>query len=203
MTFITRRHLILGGLAVAGRAQKTLLDATDFSGWQSFGSGVWTAEENEVVGRSSKNAPGPGYLFTRTTFQDFRLAMSFSISAGGRSGIYLREPLRKWTTEGDNRPGFGPGCGYEVRIDYQDRDHPTGTINNIQKPKKLVGSEEAWNELQIVCRGTEIRIFISGQIVNHCNQLRAQPGVIGFGVPGGVPEGFIVRFRDIAISSVE
>ena len=199
---ITRRYFILGGLAVAGPAQETLFDSADFSGWQSIGAAVWTAEGGEIIGRPSKNMPGPSYLFTRRTFQDFRLAMKFSISTGGRSGIYVREPLRKWSTEGGNRPGFGPDGGYEVLIDYQDRANPTGTISNLQKSNKLVGSAEKWNELQIVCRGTEIRVSITGQVVNRCNQLRVQPGVIGFGVPGGAPEDFIVRFRDIEVSSV-
>lgn len=179
-----------------------MLVDSDYSGWQSYGPGLWTAEGGEIVGRFSKSRPGPGYLFTREEFTDFRLAMMFQISNGGRSGIYVREPRRKWSNEGDDRPGFGPVAGYEVLIDYQDRENPTGTINNIKKSRKLAGAEGKWNEIEIVCRGSEIRISIAGQNVNRFNQLRVQPGVIGFEVPGTAPEDFMVRFRDIVVSSV-
>jgi hypothetical protein len=198
----TRRSFICGGLAVLGRAQKSLVEDADFSQWQSVGAGLWAAEGGEIVGRFDKNRPGPGYLFTREVFTDFRLAMLFRISNGGRSAIYVREPRRKWSFEGDDRPGFGPDCGYEVLVNYQDRDNPTGTINNVQKSKKSVGAEEKWNEMEIVCRGTEIRVSVAGQLVNRFNQLRVQPGVIGFAVPGVGPQDFSVRFRDIQITSV-
>ncbi|MGB7762185.1 MAG: DUF1080 domain-containing protein [Bryobacteraceae bacterium] len=184
------------------RAQKPLFDDADFSGWQSFGVGTWSAEGSELVGRSDKNKPGPGYIFTREVFTDFRLALLFHISSGGRSCIYVREPRRKWGLDGVDRPGFGPNGGYGVLIDYQDHDNPTGTINNIQKSKRLVGSEEKWNEMEIVCRGSEIRISVAGQSVNRYNQLRVQPGAIGFAVPGTASQDYVVRFRNIVISSV-
>jgi hypothetical protein len=192
----------LAGLAFAASAQKILFDDEDFSGWQSFGAGAWTAEGGELVGRSDKNKPGPGYIFTREAYTDFRLALLFHISSGGRSCVYVREPRRKWSVDGENRPGSGPNGGYEVLIDYQDRENPTGTINNIQKSKKLVGAEEKWNEMEIICKGGEIKISIAGQMVNRFNQLRVQPGVIGFAVPGTVAPDFVVRFRNIVISSV-
>jgi hypothetical protein len=192
----------LGGLTVAAQAQKKLLDAADPSGWQSVGSGLWTANGGEIVGRFDKNRPGGGYLFTREVFTDFRLNMNFSISNGGRSGVYVREPRRKWTVDGDCRPGYGPDCGYEVLIDYKDPDNPTGTINNTQKAKKLVGSEGDWNEMEIVCKGAEIRVTVAGQSVNRFKELRVQPGVIGFEVPGSAAQDFCVRFRNISITSV-
>jgi len=179
-----------------------LFDDADFSGWQSFGVGAWTAEGAELVGRYDRNRPGPGYIFTREVFTDFRLALLFQVSSGGRSCIYVREPPRKWGLDGVNRPGSGPSGGYEVLIDYQDRDNPTGTINNIQKSKKLVGAEDKWNEMEIICKGAEIRIFVAGQNVNRFNQLRVQPGVIGFAVPGAASQDYVVRFRNIVISSV-
>jgi len=191
----------LAGLALVARAQKPLPDETDFSGWQSFGVGSWTAEGNELVGRSDKNRPGPGYIFTRDLFTDFRLALLFHISAGGRSSIYVREPRRKWGLDGVNRPGSGPDGGYEVLIDYQDRDTGTGTISNIQKSKRLAGAEEKWNEMEIICRGSEIRISVAGQNVNRFNQLRVQPGVIGFAVTSSGSQDYVVRFRNIVISS--
>lgn len=192
----------MAGLSVAARAQKTLFDNADFSAWQSVGCGSWNAEGAELVGRYDKNRPGAGYIFTREVFTDFRMALLFNISNGGRSGIYVREPRRKWSNTGDDRPGYGPAGGYQILIDYRDRDNPTGTIDSVQKSKKLVGAEEKWNEMEIVCRGSEIRISVAGQNVNRFNQLRVQSGVIGFAVPATAAEGFVVRFRDIVISSV-
>lgn len=192
----------MAGLSLVVRAQKTLFDDADFSGWQSFGVGTWTAEGGELVGRSVKNRPGAGYIFTRDVFTDFRLALLFQITSGGQSCVYVREPRRKWGLDGENRPGSGPNGGYEVLINYQDRDNPTGTINNIQKSKKLVGAEEKWNEMEIICRGSEIRVAVAGQNVNRFNQLRVQPGVIGFAVPGTGSQDCVVRFRNIVISSV-
>lgn len=199
---ITRRGFILAGLSVAARAQNTEFDDADFSGWESVGSGSWNAEGAELVGRSDKNRPGAGYIFTRNVYTDFRMTLLFNISAGGRSGVFVREPHRKWTTEGDSRPGRGPTGGFEVLIDYHDRDNPTGTIDNLQKSKRLVGAEAAWNELEIVCKGSEIRISVAGQNVNRCNQLRVQPGVIGFEVPAAAAQNFVVRYRDIVIRTV-
>ncbi|HMD71138.1 MAG TPA: DUF1080 domain-containing protein [Bryobacteraceae bacterium] len=178
------------------------MDDPDFSQWQSFGAGLWAAEGGEIVGRFDKNRPGAGYLFTREVFTDFRLVMLFRISSGGKSGVYVREPRRKWSLEGENRPGSGPDGGYEVLVNYQDRDNPTGTIYNVQKSKKSVGAEEKWNEMEIVCRGSEIRVSVANQLVNRFNQLRVQPGVIGFEVPGDVAQDFTVRFRDIQIKAV-
>ncbi len=199
---ITRRCFILAGLSVAAKAQKTLFDDADFSGWQNVGSGSWNAEGAELVGRCDKNRPGAGYMFTRDVFTDFRMTLLFNVSGGGTSGVFVREPRRKWTTEGDGRPGSGPSGGYEILIGYRDRDNPAGTIDHIQKAKKSAGIEGKWNEMEVVCRGSEIRISIAGQNVNRFNQLRVQPGVIGFEVPATGAEDFVVRFRDIVISTV-
>ena len=199
---ITRRCFILAGVSLVARAQKTVFNGTDFSGWQSVGPAAWTAEGDELVGRFDKRRPGPGYMFTRQLFTDFKLALLFYISSGGRSCVCVREPRRQWDLEGESRPGFGPGSGYEVAIDYRDENSPTGSISTVQKSKKLAGAEEKWTEMEIICRGTEIRISIAGQGVNRFNQLRVQPGVIGLGVVGPPSKDYVVRFRDIVISSL-
>jgi hypothetical protein len=192
----------VAGLSSVALAKKSPVDGTDFSDWQSFGTAAWTAEGTELVGRFDQNRPGPGYIFTRDVFTDFRLALVFRISGIGKSCIYVREPLRRWDLIGENRPGAGPAAGYEVVIDYRDQDSPTGTISDVQRSKKLVGTEEEWNEMVIVCKGTEMRVSVEGQCVNRFNQSRVQAGGIGFGIVGPPSKDYMVRFRDVVISPV-
>jgi len=49
----------------------------------------------------------------------------------------------KWGLDGEKPSRLrSPVVATKCLIDYQDRDNPTGTINNIQKSKKVVGAEE-------------------------------------------------------------
>lgn len=200
---LTRRNFIVGGLAISANAQqKAVVYRPDASAWQSVGFGAWAAQDSEISGHCEKSRPGEGFLLGREEFKDFRLTLSFWISAGGSSAIFVREPRRKWGPTGNDRPGRGPNAGYEIAINYRDTENPTGTICNVQKPKKVAGAEEQWNELEILFRGSELRITIAGQKVNRVDQLLSQPGVIGFKTPATAPEGFVVRFQDVAISPI-
>jgi hypothetical protein len=128
------------------------------------------------------------------------MTLSFWISSGGSSCVLFREPKRRWGAVGEDFPGEGSNCGYALGINYRDRDYPTGSLCKVQKARKVVGKEEEWNDLEILCRGTEVRAMIGGQTVTRFNQLRAQPGVIGFESPETAPDGFEVRFRDVVIT---
>lgn len=167
-----------------------------------MGFGSWSEQDTEIIGRCEKDRPGEGFLLLRDEFQDFKLNLSFQIAAGGSSAILFREPRRKWGATGDGRPGYGPVCGYKLAIDYHDAENPTGAICDLQKPKKVAGAEGQWNDLEVICRGSEVRVAIAGQRVNRFDQLKAQPGVIGFKLPATAPDGFVIRFQDIVISPV-
>lgn len=200
---LSRRHFIIGALAIPGKAQqKTGTYRLDASAWQSVGGGSWTAQDSEITGRREMGRQGAGFLLTREEFQDFRLNLSFWISAGGSSAILIREPQRKWSPVGGDRPGSGANGGYEIAINYHDPENPTGTIRDVQKPKKIAGAEEQWNELEIICRGPELRVTIGGQKINRADQLRVQPGVIGFKIADNAPQNLLVRFQDVVVTSL-
>jgi len=210
---LSRRHFIIGALAIAGNAQqKTGTHRLDASAWQSVGGGSWTAQDSEIAGRREMGKQGAGFLLTREEFQDFRLNLSFWISAGGSSAILIREPRRKWGPASSDGPGSGPSGGYEIAIDYHDPENPTGTIRDVQKPdvqkpdvqkpKKIAGAAEQWNELEIFCRGPELRVTIAGQKINRADQLRVQPGVIGFKIADNAPRNLLVRFQDVVVTSL-
>jgi len=154
------------------------------------------------MGRCDRAEHGDGFLLTRDVYQDFQLTFSFWISAGGSSSILLREPKRPWGSTGADRPGAGPNCGCEISIGYHDHDRPTGTIGNSIKPKKVVGTEGRWNDMEILCKGREVRVSVAGQRINRFDELPVQPGVIVFKIPETAPAGLVVKFQDILISQV-
>jgi len=197
---MNRRCFFLGLLAFRALAQKPAPIRPDSSAWQSIGFGAWTAQEGDIVGHCDRSNHGDSFLLTRDVYQDFQLTFSFWISAGGSSSILLREPKRQWGTTKAERPGGGPHCGCEITIDYHDRNRPTGTIGSSIQPKKLVGGEGRWNEMEIVCRGREVRVSIAGQRINRCDELPLQAGVIVFKIPETAPVGSLVKFQDILIS---
>jgi len=200
---LSRRHFIIGALAIPATAQQKIgTYRLDASAWQSLGGASWTAQDSEITGRRDLGRQGSGFLLTRKEFQDFRLNLSFWISAGGSSAILIREPQRKWDPASGDWPGSGPHGGYEITIDYHAPENPTGTIRDVQKPKKIAGAEEQWNELEIICRGPELRVTIGGQKINRADQLRVQPGVIGFKIADNAPQNLLVRFQDVVVTSL-
>jgi len=204
---ITRRSFLLSlavGFARGSAASpKSLFDGESLRGWRRAGHGLWTVEEACLVGRSDHARPGPGYLFSQESYQDFDLRLEFWISRGGNSGVYVREPVRRWGTAGDERPAHGESAGYEVQVDYNDPKNPTGSIYDRQRSTKLVGAEERWNRLQIRCEGGTIRVWIEGDLVTVFSGARQQAGVIGFQVHGQESHDHVVKYRSIGIQPLD
>lgn len=200
---MTRRSLLRSSfvarfLTVSASA-RSLFDGKTFDGWQLAGGGIWTIEDGAFVGRFDRDDPGAGYVLTRELFRDFELRLEFWISEGGNSGVFIREPQRPWTNKGEERPAHSELGGHEVQINYADRGQPTGMIYGQQHPAKVVGGEERWNRMRIVCSGSVTEIYIEDQLVNTYRETKIQPGVVGLQIHGGDPHDHIVKFRNITI----
>jgi hypothetical protein len=196
---MTRRSLLLSALAAPAFAADSLFNGRDLSGWRHAGFGLWTVEDGAIVARYDKARIGPGYLFTERAFQDFHLSLEFWTSPEGNSGVYVREPLRKWGTKGDERPAHGAGAGYEIQIDYGSQVNPTGAVYDVQRPARVVGGNQRWNRFEIDCAGSRIRISVDGQLVNDFTSARIQPGHIGLQMHGATPHDHVVKFRNLTI----
>lgn len=197
---MTRRSWLLGSLAPALAPGEDLFNGRDLNGWQRAGNGLWTVEDGAITGRFDEARPGPGYLLTTRSFEDFRLGVEFWISRGGNSGVYVREPQRKWGSRGDERPAHGEKPGYEVQIDYNDPRNFTGALYGVRNASKLAGAEERWNRLEIECRGPRVRVWVEGELVNDYQPARSPQGVIGLQVHGGKPHRHVVRFRRVSVA---
>jgi alkaline phosphatase D len=192
-TRYSRRHLF-------ALAAVPLFNGRDFSGWERAGNAIWTVEYGALAGRFDHGKPGPGYILTQQEYGDFRLKLDFFVSKGGNSGVYVREPRRVWGLRGDQRPAHGPESGYEIQIDYNDPDNPTGSFYGVQRARLTAGGEERWNSMEIEATGPRLRVWVEGQLVNEIAGARSLRGVIGLQSHGGSPHVHVVRFRNIQIT---
>jgi hypothetical protein len=175
---------------------------TRFAGFTSHAHGLWSQENGVITGVSDHARPGPGYLLTDREYTDMRLELDFWISKGGNSGIYIRQPLRKFSTKGDERAAQRPTDGHEIQIDYNDPKNYTGAVYNFRKPFKVVGGEERWNHCVIECRGRRVTVEINGELVNDYDKLRSPRGATGFQVHGQQPHDHVVRFRNVVVQEL-
>lgn len=184
-------------------ATVSLFNGSDLIGWQFGGRGTWTVENGAIVGRSDHSHPGPGYLMSAREFQDFRLSTEFWVSKGGNSGIYVREPNQIWGHLDDTRPAHGDLRGYEIQVDFNSKKNPTGSVYNLSPAIRVVGEEEAWNRMEIECRGSVIKVWVNGELVNEFTKAKVQKGVVGMQIHGQKPHDHVVKYRNIRITSLD
>ena len=151
------------------------------------------------MGRSDHARPGPGYVFTEREFGDCRIRLDFWISKGGNSGVYVRQPVRKFGPTGDQRSAHSPGDGVEIQIDYKDGKNLTGAVYNRKNSLKVAGGEERWNTYEIECKGDRLAIRLNGDPVNDYSPVPLR-GAIGMQIHGGQPHDHVVRFRNIEVT---
>ena len=199
----TRRTLLAGTAALlANAAPPALFNGRDLTGWTAHGHGRWTVEDRAIVGRFDESRPGPGYLLTDEQFSDFRLALEFWISAGGNSGIYIRQPPRHFGTRGSDKVAQRPTDGHEIQINYGETKNLTGAVYNFRNVTKVVGGEEQWTRCSIECRGPRVLVHIDGEQVNDFQPLRSLRGAVGFQVHGQQPHPHLAKFRNVTIELI-
>src|SRR5678816_3915250 len=88
----------------------------------------WTVEDGVLLARQDPKGrrDGESWLITEKDFTDFLLAVKFRVTAGGNSGVFLRDPL----TRADRMAapdGGNPGpweSGFEANINAVDPEYP-------------------------------------------------------------------------------
>lgn len=162
--------LALGAGAMHAAAQREftkLYNGKDLSGWhvQSGKLEAWKAN-GEMV---SCVAPGGGWLTSDKEYGDFILRVEYRIPRGGNSGVGIRYPS----------VGDPAHAGMEIQILDDDADEYKGKLKAAQynggiyyqspptmRAAKPVGE---WNQYNIRCRGSQIRIRLNGTEVQNVN----------------------------------
>jgi len=189
-------------------APVALFNGKDTSGWVQVLDSKWTVEDGVLLARQDPKGRrgGESWLITEKDFTDFLLAVKFRVTAGGNSGVFLRDPIAR-----ANRlaaaDGGNPGpweSGIEANINAVDPEYPTGSIWAIAKGTKGVEHAGDWNDMVIEVRGDKVSTWVNGQpAVSNATQTRTQRGGIGLqrhGTPAYADK--LVEFKQIDVQEL-
>lgn len=184
----------LAGLALAEEGWTTLFNGKDLAGWKSVGRGHWTVEEGAIVGRNDTEKPGNYWLVSDQEYDNFILRLKYWITAGGNSGVAVRDPSR---AQGPQTPAH---IGYEIQIlDRKGAKMPNGSIYLIQPAVEGLHRSEEWNEMEIRCQGPRIEVWVNGAKAAETEHTRSARGAIGFQIHDRKA---VVKFKDIQIKKL-
>ena len=89
---------------------------------------------------------------------------------------------------------------------HPDEDFVTNYLGEWTKEQGEAYDHLTWNKIKIVCKGSDIKIFINGLLTTHVKDTKDSKGVIAFQHHGSKAyreyrdKSNIVRFRDISIT---
>ena len=166
-TFIVLSALSLGGHAAEPKilfAGKNL-DAWDFTAgaWEVESDGSMACRMKEVKDKKGKTVVrAMGYAWSKKTYGDFELTLSYKLSEGANSGVFYRTDPKNPVQAGleiqlmDN-------VGFQKTHGKKDARKLNGSFYDAQAPEqdaaKPVGE---WNTMKLVCKGPKIELYING-----------------------------------------
>jgi hypothetical protein len=185
-----------------------LFNGKDTSGWVQVLDSKWVVENGVLLARQDPKGrrDGESWLITEKDYTDFLLSVTFRVTAGGNSGVFLRDPIPR-ATRLAAADGSNPGpweSGFEANINATDPEYPTGSIWAIAKGTKGVEKAGDWNDMVVEVKGDKVSTWVNGQIaVSNASQSRSKTGGIGLqrhGTPAFADK--LVEFQKIDIQEL-
>ncbi len=192
--------LFLSSLAFAQESGfKPLFDGKTLSGWDGDPK-LWSVQNGELVGSTEGNkiAKNTFLIYRAREFSDFILRAQVKLR-NHNSGIQFRsEALPEWVVRGyqaDMAEGNWWGSIY-------DEKGTRGVMVNGWKGKaETVVKPNGWNDVEIYCKGDEIRITVNGLVTAELRDSAKLEGIIALQLHAGPP--MEVRFRNIRIRDLK
>lgn len=213
---LRRAFVAISGAALLPAAAKrtALFNGKNLKGWTYYlwdpktktqdtatpMSSVWTVKDG-ILRCAGKP---PGYLKTLAEYSDYRLSVEWMWppdTTRGNNGVLVH-------TTTPNALGVWPKC-IEVQLFTGDAGDfwvigTTLDIPNAESRRKdrrhinlTDGSEKPfgqWNHMEILCKGSEITVWVNGDLVNHATNVSQTKGAICL-----QSEGAPISYRNIYI----
>jgi len=127
----------------------SLFDGSTLFGWQMTGDVDWHVENDSLVATQGD----VGFLYTTTTFSNYKLQLEFRCPPNTNSGVFLHMPRKPLDPTAD--------C-YEVNVAPPDNPFPTGSLVGRVQQRATI-AEGDWNSMTIRVLGNQIRVVVNDQ----------------------------------------
>jgi len=178
---------------------KPLFDGKTLKGWDGDPK-LWSVQNGEILGSTEGNkiAKNSFLIYRDQNFSDFVLRAQVKLR-NHNSGVQFRsEALPEWVVRGlqaDMAEGNWWGSIY-------DEKGTRGVMVNGWKGKaETVVKAGDWNDIEIYCKGDEIRITLNGLVTAELRDSAKLEGVLALQIHAGPP--MEVRFRNIRIKTLK
>ena len=196
-----------------------LFDGSDVRQWMFYCGNdkvdmkdVWKIEDKVLKCTGNPK----GYLQTKRWFRDLpaRAAMALApVSAVATVAYWFIPRLHCFSSAGQSRWRFN--CNREVLATFGSlakvltfrlkiwksaaKSQRAGNQHSHRRIRRIAGEYEnevgQWNDMRIVCREDEIKVYVNNKLVNHGTEMTVSQGAIAL-----QSEGTPIDFRDIRLS---
>ena len=158
-----------------------LFNGENLAGWEASGAARWVVKDGILVGTQGENN-APGDLFTKESYKDFLLKVTYRVEWPCNSGVWFRYQ--------------SPDKAYQADIlEYKDPECYSGTLYcpgkvflAMNKDKTLV-NRDGWNTIEVRAEGDHIQMWLNGRQVADVHDKTTDSGRIGFQVHPGAEFG--------------
>ncbi|NOY43096.1 MAG: DUF1080 domain-containing protein [Planctomycetes bacterium] len=160
-----------------GKSFTSLFNGKDLTGWKAEGGARWQVKDGLIVGRQGPNNEA-GDLFSKKTFKDFELKVTFKVIWPANTGVWYRYQSAKQAFQADI-------------LEYQDPFALTGSLYCTGKMFLEVNTDDAlvnrdgWNKFVIRVEGDRHQVFLNGRQVVDVRDSTSGHGCIGFQIHAG------------------
>ena len=141
-----------------GGQTESLFNGKDLTGWEPFGDGKWSVDEEGNLVTENGDNKQYGYLCTRKYYKDFDLTLEFKQESNGNSGLFFHSFIE----------GFNTVHGWQCEVAPKGSDtggiyesYGRGWLQQIPDEKEDVLKEGEWNTLRLRVEGNHIQTWLN------------------------------------------
>jgi len=170
---------------------KDLFNGKDLVGWDGEKE-VWSVDNGEIVGKSTKGLKANQFLTSALEVSDFKLSLKVKLTPNKEnSGIQFRSVRIPGTEMRGPQADIGKGWWGKL---YEE----SGRGLLVKEGGEAHVKPDEWNDYMVEAKGPSVKITINGKLVaDYTDEKLARKGLIGLQAHAGGP--IEVRFKDLKL----